>query len=97
MALRGFLGFTGYYRKLVTGYGKIAASLTRLLKKNSFLSEEEVEAAFEELKKEITNPPVLILQDFSQPFITECDGSGKCIGVVLMQNQKPIAFFSYKH
>jgi len=42
--------------------------------------------SFEELKKVMTQAPVLVLPNFTQPFEIECDTLGVRIGAVLMQN-----------
>lgn len=52
------------------------------------------DTSFRELKTLLTNAPVLALPDFSQQFVIETDASDKGIGVVLMQNQHPIAYLS---
>ncbi|TYK14722.1 Transposon Ty3-G Gag-Pol polyprotein [Cucumis melo var. makuwa] len=94
--LRRFLGLTDYYRRFVKGYSNIATTLTKLLQKNAFKWEEEVETAFVKLKVAMTTIPVLALPDWTLPFTIETDASDSGLGAVLSQRGHPIAFFSQK-
>ncbi|WVZ14471.1 hypothetical protein V8G54_012037 [Vigna mungo] len=75
--LRGFLGLSGYYRRFIKDYGKIAKPLTDLLRKGQFKWTSKGKAAMQTLKIALTSAPLLALPDFSQIFHVECDASGK--------------------
>ena len=57
---------------------------------------EAQETAFQTLKEKLTHSPLLIFPDFSKTFEIECDASEIGIGSVLMQDRRPIAYFSVK-
>jgi hypothetical protein len=93
-SLHGFLGLTGYCRKFVNNCGKITAPHTGLLKKNSFTWTPNIAQAFQTLKTAMCTTLVMALPYFTKNFVLKCDASGKGIGVVLMQEGRPLAFTS---
>lgn len=90
--LRGFLGLTRYYRKFICNYGLIASPPTYILRKNAFEYNEKSAKALEELKRVVTQPLVLKLPKFSQPFTIERDASRRRVEAVQMQTRRPITF-----
>jgi hypothetical protein len=88
------MSLTGYYRKFVKNYRKIAAPLTTLLKNNSFTWTRATAQDFQTLKMAMCTTPILALPSFTKTFFLECDASGKGIGVVFMQEGQPLAFTS---
>jgi hypothetical protein len=92
--LRGFLGLCGYYRRFVKHFGSICRPLHDLLKKGSFCWNQVHEDAFQQLKTHMITAPVPGLPNFNLPFILETDASGTGLGSVIMQEGRPIAYYS---
>lgn len=92
--LRGFLGITRYYRRFIRHYGVVSKPLTELLKKGAFKWGPEAAVAFQELKTAMTTAHVLSLPDYTLPFTIKADACGNGVGAVLMQQGKPLAYFS---
>ncbi|GJX26736.1 putative reverse transcriptase domain-containing protein [Tanacetum coccineum] len=55
---------------------------------------DKAEAAFQLIKKKLCSAPNLALPEGSKDFIVYCDASIKCLGIVLMQREKVIAYAS---
>ncbi|KAL4367859.1 hypothetical protein GQ457_05G035990 [Hibiscus cannabinus] len=95
--VRGFLGLIGYYRSFIRGFTSLATPIKDLLRKwEQFEWTQEAQMAFSSLKEQLSNKPVLGLSDFNRTFVVETDASGIGIGAVLMQENKPLAYFSLK-
>ncbi|KAK1660845.1 hypothetical protein QYE76_049004 [Lolium multiflorum] len=95
--VRGFHGLAGFYRRFVPNFSTIVAPLNELTKKDVvFEWGVTQDHAFDELKRLLTSPPLLALPNFNKQFEIECDASGIGIGGVLMQEGRPIAYFSEK-
>ncbi|WVZ78975.1 hypothetical protein U9M48_026610 [Paspalum notatum var. saurae] len=92
--LRAFLGLTGYYRRFVQHYGLIAKPLNLILRLKQFKWSEAAEQAFLQLKQAMVDTHVLAIPNFDLPFTIETDACETGIGVVLMQNGRPVAYLS---
>ena len=104
--VRKFLGATGYFRRFIKGYTRIAKPLNDLLQgENSKLKSHPVGlppdalVAFQELKMKCLTASVLAFADFKKPFLLETDASIEGLGVVLSQKQDddryhPVAYAS---
>jgi hypothetical protein len=65
------------------------------LKKHAlFIWTSDHDTAFQTLKAALCQAPVLALPNFAKPFSIETDASEAGVGVVLMQDGHPLAFFS---
>ncbi|GJZ89611.1 putative reverse transcriptase domain-containing protein [Tanacetum coccineum] len=91
MEIRQFLGLTGYYRRFIKDFSKIAKSLTKLTQKNKkYIWGEDQESAFQLLKQKLYETLILALPEGNDDFVIYYDASHQGLRAVLMQRDKHI-------
>ncbi|GKB43764.1 putative reverse transcriptase domain-containing protein [Tanacetum coccineum] len=84
--IRSFLGLAGYYCRFIANFSKIAKPLTSLTQKNQkYVWGVEQEEAFQTLKNNLCDAPILSLPDGVEDFVVYCDALNQGLGCVLMQ------------
>ncbi|XDV36032.1 hypothetical protein PO909_005884 [Leuciscus waleckii] len=95
--VRSFLGFAGYYRRFIKDFSKIAKPMNQLLGGTGHARgrgsptiqwDPACETAFQRLKQELLQAPILAYADFTQPFVLYTDASHLGLGAVLAQKQQ---------
>jgi RNase H-like domain found in reverse transcriptase len=97
---QSFLGFGNFYQKFISHYSELAQPLNDLTKKDKkFEWTTDCQKAFDTIKKQFMEEPVLLMPDQLKPFQIKSDASKVATGAVLTQldsnsKQHPIAFLS---
>ena len=95
--VRSFMGITGYYRRFIEGFSKIANPITSLQKKgNKFDWNLKCEGSFKKLKTLLTSVPILRIEDPNKDFMLCTDACNDGLGGVLTQDGHAIAYESRK-
>lgn len=98
--IRQFIGLASYFRKFIRGFAEIARPLTELTKKESeWRWGPEQQIAFETLKKNLIERPILGIYDRNAETELHTDASKLGLGGILMQrgtdgNLRPVAYYS---
>ena len=94
--LRRFMGMTNYLQKFAPHLSQVTAPLRMLLKDNTeFKWDSSIHGkCFTDVKKIITEAPVLKFYNPTGEVTIQCDASQYGLGACLMQNGHPIAYAS---
>ena len=95
--LRRFLGMINYYRDMWRNRSHILAPLSKLVSKTIKWKWGETEQkAFEETKRMLQKETMLAYPHFEKEFHIYADASDTQLGGVIMQENKPLAFYTRK-
>ena len=83
--IRIFLGLTGYYRRFIEDFSRLAAPMTKLTRNEvKFEWNDLCEREFQELKRRLTPALILIVPERGQRYTVYCDASKDRLRCVLI-------------
>jgi RNase H-like domain found in reverse transcriptase/Reverse transcriptase (RNA-dependent DNA polymerase) len=95
--VRSFIGAVSYYRNMFQQRSHILAPLTAVVgNKGALKWTSEMQQAFDSMKAIIVCDVMLSYPDHTKAFHIYTDASGLQIGAVIMQDNRPVAFYSRK-
>ncbi|XP_062713612.1 uncharacterized protein K02A2.6-like [Aedes albopictus] len=93
--LMTFLGLITYLGRFMPMLADVSAPLRRLTREDvDFEWDKEAADAFAQIKRLVTQTPILRYYDPSEPLTIQCDASQLGVGCVLLQGGRPIAYAS---
>ena len=97
-----FTGFCNFYRRFINGFSRIARPLYQLTSKKgkeNWIWKKKEQNSFDQMKRSLTAPPVLVHFDPNRPIMIETDASNYVCSGILSQQQddgtwRPVAYRS---
>ncbi|GFT66402.1 retrovirus-related Pol polyprotein from transposon gypsy [Trichonephila clavipes] len=94
--VQSFLGLTGYFRKYIKDYSKIAKPLSDLTRKeNLFVFGTQQKEAFEKLKKIVSEGPILHLYKYGRKTELHTDAYKQGYGAILLQEAEDESYIPF--
>ncbi|KAG7361664.1 reverse transcriptase RNA-dependent DNA polymerase [Nitzschia inconspicua] len=94
--LRSFIGAVTFYRDMFPRRSHLLAPLTAQVGKRQLDWTDECEKSFRAIKALLAKEAFLRYPDHNKPFHIYTDASDRQLGSVILQEGKPVAFFSRK-
>ena len=93
--VKRLLGFVQFLSRYLPGLSKVDAPLRELEKSDVlFHWDRPQRESFKKIKQLVSQAPVLQYYDVNKPVTIQCDASGKGLGAVLLQDNKPVCYAS---